>query len=194
MSNSKEAVGFQKRRWVLPRVAPDPQEAHRLARTLGCHPLVARLLLNRSLGEPERARTFLNPKLLNISPPDALPGINAAADLIVQAIKDRLRITIFGDYDVDGITGTAMFWHLFTTAGANFDVYIPHRVEEGYGMSVAAVEQIAQRGTQLLLSVDCGSRAGCRCPSQGHECRNNRPSRARIPIARCSGHRTSAFK
>jgi single-stranded-DNA-specific exonuclease len=156
MSNSTEAVGFRKRRWIFTGAAPDPQGAARLAQALGCHPLIARLLLARLIGEPQQARAFLNPEFKNIYPPEMLPGIDAAADLVAQAVKDGRRITIFGDYDVDGITGTAMLWHLFTAAGATFDIYIPHRVEEGYGMSVEAVEQIASRGTELLLSVDCG--------------------------------------
>ncbi|HMD55372.1 MAG TPA: single-stranded-DNA-specific exonuclease RecJ [Phycisphaerae bacterium] len=156
MSNSTEAVGFKKRRWLLPCVVPDELNEHRLIQSLGCHPLIARLLLTRLINEPEQARAFLNPELRNISPPETLPGMDTAADLVVQAIKNGRRITIFGDYDVDGITGTAMLWHLFTAAGATFDIYIPHRVQEGYGMSLAAIQQIAQRGTQLLLSVDCG--------------------------------------
>jgi len=85
-----------------------------------------------------------------------MPGMGAAAGLIAQAVRDRKKITLYGDYDVDGITGTAMLWHTLKAAGANVETYIPHRVDEGYGLNADAVSTLVNGGTQLLVTIDCG--------------------------------------
>ena len=156
MNHGTEAVGFRKRRWNPPPTTHDHAAVECLARSTGCHPLIARLLLNRSIRDPEQARAFIHPEFRNLAPPETLPGMDQAAGLVAQAVSKREKITIFGDYDVDGITGTAMLWRLLQAAGASFDIYIPHRLAEGYGLSCEAVEQIAARSTSLLLTVDCG--------------------------------------
>ncbi len=147
---------FLKRQWNLPQSVADSQQVSALSRSLGRHPLTARLLLARDMGNPECARHFLEPEFKNIFLPQSIPGMDACAELVAQAIKQKDKITVYGDYDVDGITGTTMLHRLLTAAGADFDTYIPHRIEEGYGLSIDAVKDIAQRGTRLLLTVDCG--------------------------------------
>jgi single-stranded-DNA-specific exonuclease len=147
---------FLKRRWILPPSAPDPSDIMALSRALGRHPLTARMLLARNVGTPDSARQFLEPEFKNIFPPESIPGLTACAKIIARAVAEKEKITIYGDYDVDGITGTAMLLRLLKAAGADFDIYIPHRIDEGYGLSVDAVKDIARRGTRVLLTVDCG--------------------------------------
>ena len=112
MNHGTEAVGFRKRRWNSPRPTHDHAAVEHLARSASCHPLTARLLLNRSIRDPEQARAFIHPEFRNLAPPETLPGMDRAADLVAQAVSKREKITIFGDYDVDGITGAAMLWRL----------------------------------------------------------------------------------
>ena len=147
---------FLKRQWKLPQSVADNRRIDALSRSLGRHRLTARLLLARNLDNPESARQYLEPQFKNILPPQSIPGLDACADLVARAITNKEKITIYGDYDVDGITGTTMLHRLMKAAGADFDTYIPHRIDEGYGLSVDAVKDIAQRGTRLLLTVDCG--------------------------------------
>ena len=147
---------FLKRRWKLPESVADSRQLDSLSRSLGRHPLTTRLLLARNLNNPESARQFLEPQFKNILPPRSIPGLEACADLVARAITRKEKITIYGDYDVDGITGTTMLHRLLKAAGADFDTYIPHRIDEGYGLSIDAVKDIARRGARLLLTVDCG--------------------------------------
>ncbi|MGC9259379.1 MAG: single-stranded-DNA-specific exonuclease RecJ [Phycisphaerae bacterium] len=166
--NAEEPCSFLKRRWTLAPTA-DRTQVTALSQALGLQELTCRLLLGRDLGTPETARQFLQPEFKHILPPHSIPGLEACAEIIARAVTDHKKITIYGDYDVDGITGTSMLYRLFKLAGADFDTYIPHRIAEGYGLSVAAVEEIARRGTQVLLTVDCGItarqavRVGCQC-------------------------------
>jgi single-stranded-DNA-specific exonuclease len=121
--------------------------------------VVARLLVNRGIGDAGTASSFLEPKFRDLYSPWLLPNMEAGAQRIAAAVRAGEKITLYGDYDVDGITGTAMLWHTLKTAGANVEYYIPHRVDEGYGLNVEAVENLIKGGTQLLVTVDCGCSA-----------------------------------
>lgn len=85
-----------------------------------------------------------------------MPGIDAAVSRLKHAIENKEKTTIYGDYDVDGITGVSILWELLTLLGAEVDYYIPHRIEEGYGLNPEAVRSLAESGTKLLVTVDCG--------------------------------------
>ncbi|MGH7127365.1 MAG: single-stranded-DNA-specific exonuclease RecJ [Planctomycetaceae bacterium] len=125
--------------------------------TLGVSPLVAQVLLARGYGTTDEARAFLDPKLTNLHDPELLPGVADAADRIVSALRAGRRITVYGDYDVDGVTATSLLWHCLKLAGANVDYYIPCRMEEGYGLNCEAIRQLhAEDPRRLLVSVDCG--------------------------------------
>ncbi len=156
MMHGTEAVSYRKRRWIMPAETPSSGDISKMACALNCHPLTARLLLARNIRDISAARSFIQPEFKNLQPPETIPGMSAAAERIAAAIGKREKITIYGDYDVDGITGTAMLWRLFKTAGADFGIYVPHRVEEGYGLSCKALKHLADGGTKLLISVDCG--------------------------------------
>jgi single-stranded-DNA-specific exonuclease len=103
------------------------------------------------------APNFLNSRLSALHEPELLPGLPDAADRIVSAMKAGRRITIYGDYDVDGVTATALLWHCITLAGGKVDYYIPSRMEEGYGINCEALRQLHQDDPhRLVVSVDCG--------------------------------------
>jgi len=139
--------------WVI---SPADPRADQLAKSLKVSPLLAQLLINRGVTDPQSGSAFLRPKLTDLISPELLPGVRDAAQRIKQAVTQKQKITIYGDYDVDGITGVAILWQILTLLGANVDYYIPHRIDEGYGLKVDAVESIAKAGTQLLITVDCG--------------------------------------
>ncbi len=129
----------------------------RLCGQLGISPLLAQVLLARGFANAETARAFLDAKLSDLYDPSLLPGIDAAAELIVAAMHDQRRITIYGDYDVDGVTGTSILWHCLQLNGATVDYYIPCRMAEGYGLNSAALQQLYEADPErLVVSVDCG--------------------------------------
>ena len=135
-----------------------PRSAHSksLAGQLQITPLFAQILLNRQISDPKTARSFLSPKLTDLIDPARLPGMQEAVERIHLAVKNKEQIAIYGDYDVDGISSVAILWHLFRMLGLKADYYIPHRVDEGYGLNPEAVHQLAEAGTNLLITVDCG--------------------------------------
>ena len=141
------------RQWIITHAWPDCVAA---ARRIGTSPLVAQLLHNRGMAETEAARAFLNPELKTLYAPDELPGAVEAAGVVAEKIRQRRPIAIYGDYDVDGITGTAILWHLLKLAGAEVSFYIPHRLEEGYGLNAEAIRQLRSEGIDTVISVDCG--------------------------------------
>ena len=102
------------------------------------------------------ARRFLHCPMTDLHPPKLLPGVEEASSRIWAAVQARRRIVIYGDYDVDGTTGTSILMVLLEKLGADVSYYVPHRIEEGYGLNAEAVRKLAQDGKQLLITVDCG--------------------------------------
>ncbi len=147
------AAGTQRNSWV---VAPVDERVEPLARALRIAPLVAQVLLNRGITEAAQGNVFLQPKLTELIRPAQMPGIEPAAIRLREAIEKKEKITVYGDYDVDGITGVSILWELLTLLGAQVDYYIPHRIEEGYGLNSDAVRSLDEAGTRLLITVDCG--------------------------------------
>ncbi len=141
--------------WTV--ASPDPRLCDVLSRGLGVTPLLAGLLVNRGIRDLPGGRRFLQPNLDGLHDPSRLPGLPAAVDRLRRAIRDRERIVIYGDYDADGLTGTAILHRVLRLLGAESECYIPHRVEEGYGLGLAPVERIAAGGPGLLVTVDCGT-------------------------------------
>jgi single-stranded-DNA-specific exonuclease len=137
--------------------APDPEQVRRLARRLDTTPLTASLLINRGIVSAAAARRFLNPALSAIQPPPEVKDIEHAAERMARALTAEEKILIFGDYDVDGVTGTAILLDFIGQAGRRADHYIPHRRREGYGLKVRHVEDvILAGGYTLVVTVDCG--------------------------------------
>ncbi len=106
----------------------------------------------------EEVDRFLNPTLHMLHDPSLIPDLDAAAERILAAIKDRERIVIYGDYDVDGCTGAAILVRTIRALRRDADVgvYVPHRLDEGYGINAEALERLVREGAQVIVSVDCG--------------------------------------
>jgi len=146
-------------RWTI--VPPQPLLAERLASSLKISSLLAQCLLNRGLSEPPAIEKFLSPRLKNLADPFLLPNMAPAVDRLLQAHKRREPLVIFGDYDVDGVTSTALLLEVLRQLGWSADAYLPNRMDEGYGLSRDGVENCLKKfPVKLLLAVDCGSTAG----------------------------------
>jgi single-stranded-DNA-specific exonuclease len=143
------------RSWHL--LSHDRDAVESLAAELRVYPIVAQLLLNRRIAEPDAAKRFLTAPLNGLHPPQLLPGVLHATDVLFEAVKRGERICVYGDYDADGITGTAILQEGLRLLGAqNVDYYVPNRLEEGYGLNAQALRQIREGGASLVVTVDCG--------------------------------------
>jgi single-stranded-DNA-specific exonuclease len=134
----------------------DPGAIARLAASLRVTPVVAQILVNRGLAEPAAARHFLDSPLSDLHKPDLLSGATEAAERLHRAVREGRRICVYGDYDVDGITGTSILWQALRLMNAQAEYYVPHRLDEGYGLNVKALHQIARSGASVVITVDCG--------------------------------------
>jgi single-stranded-DNA-specific exonuclease RecJ len=144
-------------RWVVERPGPeDEAAAQEIARALGLKPLAARLLVRRGLRDADAARAFLEGGPETLHDPFRMKGMREAAERIRKAVDRGERIRIFGDYDADGVSATALASLLLRELRADFDHIVPHRTLEGYGLSVPAVEAAAEAGVGLILTVDNG--------------------------------------
>lgn len=153
MPLSASVKSGQKKYWVI---QPLDDRRPELAKSLKVSPLLAQVLLNRGIADRSAASSFLRPKLTDLIDPSEMPGIAPAVQRLKHAIANEEKITLYGDYDVDGITGIAILWQVLRLLGANVDYYIPHRVDEGYGLNLQAIESLAQAGSQLIVTIDCG--------------------------------------
>lgn len=136
---------------------PDRAAVQQLACSLAIDPLVATVLVNRRLTGLETAQSFLRPALADITPPGAIKDMESAARRLIQALVNDEKILIFGDYDVDGITATALLLEFLRKAGARVSHYIPHRRKEGYGLKPIHIEKRVIPGDyRLVITVDCG--------------------------------------
>ncbi len=147
---------FMKRQWQM--LHPDPKIVHDLTRHTGGDSLMARLLAIRGLDSGSKANQFLHPSFRSLTPPVKLAGMEIAVQRIHKALRDEENILVFGDYDVDGITATALLVSFLRRCGANVVYHIPHRISQGYGMGVEFIERkILTAGIDLIVTVDCGS-------------------------------------
>ena len=145
-------------RWSV--AAPQRGPCRELADGLRISPLLAQCLLNRGLREPESLARFLTPRLKNLADPFLIPNMAAAVDRLLAARERNEVVVIFGDYDVDGVTSTAMLIETLGAMGWRVEYFLPHRLEEGYGLSREGVEHCLERfPARLLLAADCGSNA-----------------------------------
>jgi len=151
--HSNTRRGGSARQWVI---KPIDSRRDQLAHCLKISPVVAQVLINRGIVDVHCASSFLRPRLSELIAPQRMPGVEKAVQRIKKAIEQKEKITVYGDYDVDGITGISILWHLIRLLGGNVDYYIPHRVDEGYGLNREAVESLTREGTQLMVTVDCG--------------------------------------
>jgi single-stranded-DNA-specific exonuclease len=142
---------------IRPRLEVPPYrvaDALALERELGVGHVLAQILVRRGLADPEAARRFLNAG--EAHDPHAFAGIDHAVSLIRRHIAAGGRIIVHGDYDVDGVCATAIMLRALRTLGADVGWFLPSRLEDGYGLAAATVARLAQRGTALIVCVDCG--------------------------------------
>lgn len=139
--------------WVIKGY--DRAAAVNLSRS-GINPLVSVFLASRGMTTVEAAESFLNEDLSNINNPFLLKDMDMAVDRINKAIDNGERIAVYGDYDVDGMTASCLLASFFRSKGVDFEIYIPGRMEEGYGVNKAALDALASRGVSLVVTVDCG--------------------------------------
>ena len=141
-------------RWLLP--ARDPLAERELSAELGTHPLVIAVLRNRGLRDAQEMADFLSPSLDRLHDPGLLPDIEPAIERLSRAVREREMVLIHGDYDADGLTGTALLARVLAKFGCRVQFYIPHRVREQYGLSEAAILRASELDATLLVAVDCG--------------------------------------
>lgn len=139
------------------RIHPhDPQRIAALARSAGVPPVVAQMLLCRGVHDPREAQSFLDSKLSQLRDPSELPGVPEAAQRIFAAIQAKQRLIVYGDYDVDGMTAVGLLMQCLKLLGADVGYYVPHRLEEGYGLNREALTQLASQDANVVITVDCG--------------------------------------
>ena len=126
------------------------QEKYKLNRLLSI------LLTNREITEETEITKFLNPKRSDFYDPFGMPDMEKAVERILKAIEKKEQIIIYGDYDVDGITSVTVLKSFLEERGIQVNVYIPNRLNEGYGLNKTAMEEIAKQGNKLMITVDCG--------------------------------------
>lgn len=143
-----------RRRWQIAPPAPPPW----FERHPSLHPLALQVLYNRGMTAPETIQAFLAEDAA-LGNPLRMAGMHEAVFLIRQAVMHGKPIAVYGDYDADGVTATAILVQTLRTLGADVRPYIPDRVEEGYGLNVEALRALAEAGTRLLITVDCGIRS-----------------------------------
>ena len=149
------ALQTTQKEWTSPEPAPE-NLVRRLCSELSCSPLLARLLVQRGIEDPDAAARFLNPSLKDFADPSSLSGLPKAAARLADALHAGEPITVFGDYDVDGVSSTALLVNFLGSVGARVDYFIPHRIKDGYGLSMDGIEQAIARGTKVIVTVDNG--------------------------------------
>lgn len=156
LSKDEERISAQGYKWELKE--SDERTILFLMQKLGIDEFLARIMVNRGVTEIEQAENFLNPTVKALMPnPMILKDIDKAIERIISAINNKEKITILGDYDVDGASSSALLKRFLNHFTDDVDVYIPHRIREGYGPNVKAISKIHEGGTSLLITVDCGT-------------------------------------
>ena len=142
------------RQW---RIIPhDAGRVEQLMKSARLPAVVAQLLVSRGVYSADDAAQFLDTKLKGLRDPQELPGIPAATEILVAALRDKTPVVIYGDYDCDGMTGTSILVNGLKMLGGDVSYHVPNRLEDGYGLNEDAIRKLAQRGKKIIVSVDCG--------------------------------------
>ncbi len=131
----------------------------RLAKANQVDPVISQLLYARGIVDSAAIKFFLEARFSDLRDPGLLPGVDAAAERILRAIRDGEPITVYGDYDADGMTATAILMSCLEMLGGQVNYYVPNRLEDSYGLSAEALQRLAKLGRKLIVSVDCGAAA-----------------------------------
>ena len=141
-------------RWDIFHCSAELKE--NLSKQLDIPPLIAQLLIKRGIMDPHKGEKFLSPSLNHLYDPFLMKDVDKGVERIIKAIKERERVLVYGDYDVDGISACALLVDFLQLLDIQPSYYIPHRLKEGYGLNPEAVKCIAAQGVDLLICVDCG--------------------------------------
>ena len=144
-----------RRHWKIKDVS-DELSVQRLTDSLNISPILARLLVMRDIKTFNQAKQFFRPSIESLYDPFLMDQMESATTRVITALTENQKICIYGDYDVDGTCATALLYMSLKELDANVEFYIPRRLEEGYGLSTAAIDIVKEKGTQLMIAVDCG--------------------------------------
>jgi single-stranded-DNA-specific exonuclease len=146
---------MERKHWKIKDVS-DELSVQRLTDSLNISPILARLLVLREVKTFNQARQFFRPSIESLYDPFLMDQMESATTRVITALTENEKICIYGDYDVDGTCATALLYMFLKELDANVEFYIPRRLEEGYGLSTAAIDSVKEKGTQLMITVDCG--------------------------------------
>ncbi len=170
--------------WIYNTI--EESEVEKLKKETGLSRILTKVLVSRGIKDAAAAKRFIDPEIKDLYNPFLMKDMEKATDRIIKAIEEKEKIVIFGDYDVDGTTATAILFDFICKLGGNADYYIPDRLEEGYGLSIEALKFILNQGCDLIITVDCGITAFDETSfakannidliiTDHHECKSNLP-------------------
>jgi single-stranded-DNA-specific exonuclease len=142
------------RRWLVNRT--NPEYITYLSKTASISPVLAQILINRGIKTSEEISSFINPHISQLSDPFEIQGMKTAVDRIIAASKNGEKVLVHGDYDVDGLSATAIIIKALKMLGIDSHYFIPNRIEHGYGFNLSSVKKAKQIGATLIITVDCG--------------------------------------
>ncbi len=142
--------------WTYKCEGLEPEKVNEFVTKYGISPVLAVVLLNRGISCEDSLKKYLKKPLDSIYNPMLLPNMEAATKRIKDAVEKGEKITIYGDYDADGVTSTAILYSFLSELGADVSYYIPDRLSEGYGLNIRAINKLSKQGTKLIITVDCG--------------------------------------
>ena len=148
-------IPMARKHWKIKDVS-DELSVQRLTDSLNISPILANLLVLRDIKTFNQAKHFFRPSIETLHDPFLMDEMESATTRVITALTENQKICIYGDYDVDGTCATALLYMILKELEANVEFYIPRRLEEGYGLSTAAIDIVKEKGTQLMIAVDCG--------------------------------------
>jgi single-stranded-DNA-specific exonuclease len=141
-------------RWTIK--AHDAQLVQSIEQHSGVSPVIAQILALRGITRPDEVASFLDLKMTGLRPPQDLPGVTDAVGIIYSAIQSEKKIFIYGDYDADGMTSTAILFRCMKLLGGDVSYFVPNRLSDGYGLNSDCLDKLKERGAELIVTVDCG--------------------------------------
>jgi len=148
-------IPMGRKHWKIKDVS-DELSVQRLTDSLNISPILANLLVLRDIKTFNQAKHFFRPSIETLHDPFLMDEMESATTRVITALTENQKICIYGDYDVDGTCATALLYMILKELDANVEFYIPRRLEEGYGLSTAAIDIVKEKGTELMIAVDCG--------------------------------------
>ena len=143
-----------KNNWVIAK--QNLKLRNKISAKLDISPITAQLLINRGIKDELEAEAFLNPRLFDLPSPFLMKDMDIAVERLYKALKNNEKIAIYGDYDVDGVTSTSLFYNFISSLGMSIVTYNPDRINEGYGINNKAIKKLGDEGVTLITSADCG--------------------------------------